>query len=370
MVRWHMNAQGKRGWRWALRDVTFQAQPGEAIGLVGINGSGKTTLLKILTRVMYPNAGRLEMPGRVGALLELRAGIHPELTGRENAYLMGSLLGMRRKDVARRLDDIIAFAEIETAIDRQVKFYSSGMWLRLGFAVAAYLEPNVLLVDEVLAVGDAAFQQRCLDRMREILGQGTTLIFVSHDLAAVESICRRGIWLDDGQIRVDGTVSDAVGAFRRAIEEMAEQPMNGQSNGLMHVERLRISADGSTAIRSQGPLDIQALVKSTRTLDGSLLVGVSEGTAMPIFALNRAMTFPAGETQVRCALPFLPLPKGNFFVWLGIFDRGGHDLVKWHPAGRFEVAGPAADQPPAGIVRLAPVHVDATWTVNQEGNGA
>ena len=178
----------RRGWRWALRDVDLHVEPGEAVGLMGPNGSGKSTLLKILTRVMYPYAGRLEVSGRVGALIEVRAGIHPQLTGRENAFLYGSLLGLNRRQVQQRFDEIVAFAQLEDAIDRQTKFYSSGMQMRLGFSVAAFLEPDILLVDEILAVGDSSFQQRCLERMSAALAEGVSLVFVSHDLAAIEAV--------------------------------------------------------------------------------------------------------------------------------------------------------------------------------------
>ena len=173
-------------------------EPGEAIGLIGANGSGKTTLLRLVNRVMYPYAGRVSVHGRVGALIEIRAGLHPELRGSENIYFFGSLLGLRRSEFAADFDDIVAFAELEHAIHRQVKFYSSGMQMRLGFAAASFLDPAILLVDEVLAVGDSAFQQRCLARLRGLLIAGTTLVFVSHDLAAVEATCRRAIWLDGG----------------------------------------------------------------------------------------------------------------------------------------------------------------------------
>ena len=176
-------------WRWALSDISFRAEPGESWALVGANGAGKSTLLKIISRVMYQTAGRLEIAGRVGALIEVRAGITPLLTGRENIYVTGSIMGLKRRDVARRFDEIVAFAELEDAVDRQVKYYSSGMQMRLGFSVAAHLQPDILLVDEVLAVGDATFQQRCLDRIRAVLSEGTTLLFVSHDLAAVEATC-------------------------------------------------------------------------------------------------------------------------------------------------------------------------------------
>ena len=185
----------------------MRAEPGEAIGLIGANGSGKTTLLRLVNRVMYPYAGRVSVHGRVGALIEIRAGLHPELRGSENIYFFGSLLGLRRSEIAAHFDDIVAFAELEHAIDRQVKFYSSGMQMRLGFAAASFLDPAILLVDEVLAVGDSAFQQRCLARLRDLLIAGTTLVFVSHDLAAVEATCRRAIWLDAGVVRAEGSAA-------------------------------------------------------------------------------------------------------------------------------------------------------------------
>ena len=170
-------------WTWVLKDIDFRAEPGEAIGLVGVNGSGKSTLLKIINRVMFQHSGRIETSGRLGALIEVVTGIHPDLSGRENTFIYGSLLGLTRKEVAKRFDAIVAFAELEHAIDRKMKYYSSGMKMRIGFAIAAFLEPHILIVDEVLAVGDSSFQQKCLERMREVLQSGATLILVSHDLA-------------------------------------------------------------------------------------------------------------------------------------------------------------------------------------------
>ncbi|MGZ4105603.1 MAG: ABC transporter ATP-binding protein, partial [Actinomycetota bacterium] len=163
-------------WRWVLKDISFRAEPGEAIGLVGVNGSGKSTLLKMINRVMFQHSGTIETSGRLGALIEVISGIHPDLSGRENTFIYGSLLGLTRKEVARRFDDIVAFAELEYAIDRKVKYYSSGMKMRIGFSIAAFLEPHILIVDEVLAVGDSSFQQKCLERMREVLQSGATLI--------------------------------------------------------------------------------------------------------------------------------------------------------------------------------------------------
>lgn len=350
-----------RGWRWALRDIDLHIDPGESVALVGSNGSGKTTLLKILARVMYPYAGSVAVSGRVGALIEVRAGIHPDLTGRENVYITGSLLGLKRRDVARKFDDIVAFAELEDAIDRQVKFYSSGMQMRLGFAIAAFLEPEVLLVDEVLAVGDASFQQKCLDRMRHLLTQGTTVVFVSHDLAAVEATCTRGVWLVQGVVQSDGLVRDVVGAYRRSVEEIAETTT--QLGGVMQLAKIELATGEDNTARSHGPLGVHIIVNSPEPRPARICIGISEGTATPIFVLGRELHFGAGETELRCTMSNLPLPRGQYYLWLGVFDNRGRDLLPWHPATRFTVGGPDLDATPRALVRLAPVHVDSTWEV-------
>ncbi len=346
-------------WRWALRDVDLFAEPGESVGLIGANGSGKSTLLKLLTRVMYPYAGRVEVSGRVGALIEVRAGIHPDLTGRENVYLYGSLLGLDRKTVAGRFDEIVQFAELGTAIDRQVKFYSSGMQMRLGFGVAAFLEPDVLLVDEVLAVGDASFQQRCLDRMRAVLAQGTTLVFVSHDLATVEATCSRGIWLREGTVEADGPVVDVLGRYRRAVEEVAEAAL--QPAGLVRLLKAEVVTSDRRGAKTDEPLEVRLALESPEERAGSIFIGVSDGPAAPFFVLRKDIYLACGETRVNCVIDRLPLPRGRFFVWTGIFDNVGHDLLGWHPAARFDVAGPDLDATPRAVARLGQIHVNASW---------
>ncbi len=189
---------------WALKDVSFEVAPGEVVGIIGRNGAGKSTLLKILSRITEPTTGRIEICGRVGSLLEVGTGFHSELTGRENIYLNGAILGMKRVEIARKFDEIVAFAEVEKFIDTPVKHYSSGMYLRLAFAVAAHLEPEILLVDEVLAVGDASFQKKCLGKMDEVAQRGRTVLFVSHNMPSVTRLCPRAILLDDGRVIVDG----------------------------------------------------------------------------------------------------------------------------------------------------------------------
>ena len=212
---------------------------------MGPNGSGKSSLLKILSGVMRPYAGTVDVVGRIGALIAVQAGIHNELSGRENIYVYGSILGLKRQEVARRFDEIVEFSELGDAIDRQVKFYSSGMQMRLGFSVVAFLDPVVLLVDEVLAVGDSSFQQRCLDRMRQVLAGGATLVFVSHDLAAVESICNRCVFLHDGVIRNDGPIRDVLSQYRGWIESISE-PLESVPGALRILKAGVAAPDGNT----------------------------------------------------------------------------------------------------------------------------
>jgi lipopolysaccharide transport system ATP-binding protein len=194
---------------WALKDVSFDIWPGEVIGIIGRNGAGKSTLLKILSRITEPTSGRLELYGRSASLLEVGTGFHPELTGRENTYLNGAILGMTKSEIKRKFDEIVAFAEIEKFIDTPVKFYSSGMYVRLAFAVAAHLEPEILVLDEVLAVGDTAFQQKCLGKMRDVSSHGRTVLLVSHSMATVAQLCKKTIWLNDGRLEEFGP-SDGV----------------------------------------------------------------------------------------------------------------------------------------------------------------
>ncbi len=359
-----LHPRRSQGWRWALRDVSMVVEPGAAVGLVGNNGSGKTTMLKIVAKVMHPYAGRVDVQGRIGALIEVKAGIHPDLSGRENIALQGSLLGLRRKEVMRRFDEIVAFAELEDAIDRQLKFYSSGMWTRLGFAIAAFLEPDILLVDEVLAVGDASFQQKCLDRMRTVLGQGTTVVFVSHDLAAVESLCSRVIWLRQGLVEHDGPARETLTEYRRVIEEAAEYLAEGE--GIVRLVKAEVVPAEGHMVRTQGAMDIRVVVDSPGPRSGICYVGVSEGPATPIFVLSKDVHLAAGETEIRCSVARLPLPRGRYYAWVGVFATGtGSELLSWHPAAHFDVAGPNLDGGPLAVVRLAPVHVEASWEASR-----
>ena len=213
---------------WALRDVSFDVQHGEVLGIIGANGAGKSTLLKILARITEPTSGRVELNGRVGSLLEVGTGFHPELTGRENIYLNGSVLGMRRTEIARKFDEIVEFSEVQKFIETPVKRYSTGMYTRLAFAVAAHMEPEILLVDEVLSVGDASFQKKCLGKMGEISREGRTVLFVSHNLPMVRQLCTRGVLLARGQVERISSIADVidtyVGQYEADVEELVFEP--------------------------------------------------------------------------------------------------------------------------------------------------
>lgn len=208
---------------WALRDINFNVEQGEVVGIIGKNGAGKSTLLKILSRITKPTEGRLRLRGRVGSLLEVGTGFHQDLTGRENVYLNGAILGMSREEIARKFDEIVAFAGVEKFIDTPVKFYSSGMGLRLGFAVAAHLEPDILVVDEVLAVGDAEFQKKCLGRMNDVANEGRTVLFVSHNMGAVRNLCTRAVLLESGRITFEGGTEQTIDYYLSNVASSNEQ---------------------------------------------------------------------------------------------------------------------------------------------------
>jgi ABC-type polysaccharide/polyol phosphate transport system ATPase subunit len=362
-----MRGRLSESWRWALRDVSIRAEPGESWALVGSNGAGKSTMLKIISRVMYQTAGRLDITGRVGALIEVRAGIAPLLTGRENIYLTGSIMGLKRRDVARRFDEIVEFAELQHAIDRQVKYYSSGMQMRLGFGVAAYLEPDVLLVDEVLAVGDATFQQRCLDRIRHVLSEGTTLLFVSHDLAAVEATCANGIWLVNGQIQARGPIREVLSAYRGAVE--GEAKSRPSISGVLRVPSVETSTPEGGLAKTGEPLTVDVTLDSDDSYRAWVYLGVSEGAATPIFLLNpgREILLDPGATSVSCTIPSLPLPSGTYYVWGGVYRNwtNGQELLAWQPLTQFEVYGPELDAAPRAVVRLSPLHIESGWKVDR-----
>ncbi len=263
---------------WALKDVSFSVKQGEVIGLIGHNGAGKSTLLKILSRITEPTEGRAEVFGRVGALLEVGTGFHPELTGRENVYLNGAILGMGRQEIERKFDEIVAFAEIDKFIDTPVKYYSSGMGLRLGFAVAAHLEPEILIVDEVLAVGDAAFQKKCLGKMTEVAGGGRTVLFVSHNLPAVQGLCSKVIRLHGGTVTAEGDPGTIISEYLQSVASINTDQTwpdmeTAPGNKAIRLHKAQIRAEAATPdspITTRKPFP-EGLFKSTFQIPGDLL---------------------------------------------------------------------------------------------------
>jgi homopolymeric O-antigen transport system ATP-binding protein len=259
-------SRGSRGELvWALDGVSFDAQPGEVIGIIGRNGAGKSTLLKILSRITEPTRGRADLYGRASSLLEVGTGFHPELTGRENVYLNGAILGMTRVEINRKFDEIVAFSGIEKFIDTPVKWYSSGMYLRLAFSVAAHLEPEILIVDEVLAVGDASFQRKCLNKMQSVSEQGRTVLFVSHDMSAITRLCPRAILLDSGKVLHDGPAHEVVSSYLTSglgttAERVWNDPATAPGNEIARLRAVRVRTEEgnvSDAIDIRRPAGIE-----------------------------------------------------------------------------------------------------------------
>ena len=364
-LRKSMVARDKPGYRWVLKDVGLDVEPGGSLGLIGINGSGKTTLLKILSQVTYQTAGVCTVQGRIGALLSVTSGLHPDLTGRENVYLYGAVLGMDRARIRERFDEIVEFAGLTDAIERQVKFFSLGMQMRLGFSIAAYLEPDVLLVDEVLAVGDANFQAKCLSRIQEIVRDGTTLLYVSHDLASVEASCTNCIWLADAVVQASGPTKEVVTLYRSAIEQNAA--MVTSNEGLVNVLKTEIRAADGGQLRSECDAEVILTLNSPEATEAAFFIGVSQGTAFPMFFVRHNGYFPAGDFEVRCTLRHIPLPKGHYSLWPAMSTRGRGEMIPmlpWQPVMNFDVMGPDRLNPPEGVMVFSPVYVGSDWEIN------
>jgi len=249
---------------WALKDVSFEVKHGEVVGIIGRNGAGKSTLLKILSRITEPTEGYADVYGRVGSLLEVGTGFHPELTGRENIYLNGAILGMSREEIDRKFDEIVDFAEIEKFIDTPVKHYSSGMGLRLGFAVAAHLEPEILVVDEVLAVGDAQFQKKCLGKMSEVAGEGRTVLFVSHNMGAVRSLCTAGVLLREGSLETLGEIGKVIYCYTLSFDQ--DELRDSESGGDLTFTNMRINGRKQRFVDMTAPFELKINMRVARTI--------------------------------------------------------------------------------------------------------
>ncbi len=321
---------------WALRDVSFEVKKGEVVGIIGRNGSGKSTLLKILSRITEPTEGRAEIHGRVGSLLEVGTGFHPELTGRENIYLNGAVLGMRRAQIDRRFDEIVAFAEVDKFLDTPVKRYSSGMYLRLAFAVAAHLEPEILLIDEVLAVGDAAFQKKCLGRMADVTKEGRTVLFVSHNMPAMQRLCERVILLNEGKIVMAGSAERVVAAHLQSGLAIAPERVwhtihEAPGDDVVRLRAVRVRNEDGTVLERvdiRRPIGIEVeywnLCPVTRPTI-SLQFRDEQGTILftsfdfnnPDWAKRSRLEEP-GLVKAICWIPRNFLAEGRHFVQVSI----------------------------------------------------
>jgi len=326
---------------WALRDVSFEVRTGEVVGVIGRNGAGKTTLLKILARITEPTAGSAELRGRIGALLEVGTGFHPELTGRENIYLSGAILGMRRDVIEQRFDEIVDFSGVETFLDTPVKRYSTGMYLRLAFAVAAHLEPDVLIVDEVLAVGDAAFQRKCLGKMREVAGSGRTVLFVSHNMAAVRGLCSRVLLLDGGRIEADCPVEVGIRRYLASAGEgsgagriMLESEKRRYGSGHLRIMSFEARPAGEKGGVLLTGTDVEFLIEyeardERPVLRAHAAMGVMDSLGQGVFGCTTSMSergdfrdLPPSGTLV-CRVKQLPLIAGDYKVRLLLKDDAG-----------------------------------------------
>ena len=372
-------SRGRGKWREvvALRDVSMTVEPGDAVGLVGRNGSGKTTLLRLISGIIKPTTGRIETSGRIASLLELGAGFHPDFTGRENVYLNGSIHGLSRARVREVMDEIVAFAELEKFIDLPVRTYSSGMFMRLGFSVAAHIQSDVLLLDEVFAVGDEQFQRKCFGKIAEFKNRGGTILFVSHDAQAVERLCDRAVLLRGGEVAFDGDTREAIAAYRRLLAADAnpqelEAGLREWGSGearIVEAELLDDDGDERTQLAAGEPATVRLVVAAEPGVaaprvslelrdDGGLVLGsASQDT--------RALGWDGngGERELRFRLPRLPLADGRFHLRFALVDaESGRLLHTLDDAVRFFVF-PAGDE--SGAVLL-----DGTWTLQEIAGGA
>jgi lipopolysaccharide transport system ATP-binding protein len=318
---------------WALKDVSFEVKQGEVVGVIGSNGAGKSTLLKILSRITEPTEGFVDLHGRVGSLLEVGTGFHPELTGRENLYLNGSIIGMKKREIDRKFDEIVDFAEIEQFLDTPVKYYSSGMYMRLAFSVAAHLEPEILLVDEVLAVGDAAFQKKCLGKMESVAKEGRTVLFVSHNMAAVRSLCQRCDLFEKGQLVLSGSVDACIDRYLSQSLAVHQGPsvvflrlptrplrmcsatvlVNGSPSTTVFMgDTITLSVDFASETPIRQPRF--AFVLTTHT-------GVAVLNASNRYQPSQELAAPVSAGTIRCDLGMVPLAAGAYVISLYFGDQ-------------------------------------------------
>ena len=335
---------------WALKDVCFDVERGETIGLIGRNGAGKSTLLKVLSRIVEPTEGRAVMRGRVSSLLEVGTGFHPELTGRENIYLNGAILGMRNTEIKKKFDAIVEFSEVSKFLDTQVKRYSSGMYVRLAFSVAAHLDPDIMIVDEVLAVGDAAFQAKCLGKMSDVVKQGRTILFVSHSMDAVASLCSSVIHVKKGRAGEKVGVEEGIRAYLDEANTDTNLPLHKKPRKqreerppIIYDLKVKTDAGESVMVPVGSRVEFEVTLRDFGDLPGDMTLGIglnnSRGQRVALFhtQYNANMTFRGGASKVvRCIVPSLPLAPSTYSIDLVLAD-GYNEVERIERAGSIEV---------------------------------
>jgi lipopolysaccharide transport system ATP-binding protein len=361
---------------WALKEIDFDIKKGEVVGVIGRNGAGKSTLLKILSRITEPSFGYAEIRGRVGSLLEVGAGFHPELTGRENIYLNSAILGMKKAEIDLKLDEIIAFAELERFIDTAVKHYSSGMYMRLAFSVAAHLETEVLLVDEVLAVGDAAFQKRCLGKMEDVARAGRTVVFVSHNMGAVRGLCEKAMWLDGGELKAQGEVYEVVESYLATLSENGFRHEN-KSHGLVVEDVVVKNASGERTLcfRPGEELNIEICFDAKNPIKEpylNLAIRSIHGTCFTanMFIDGCRPKVLQGRSALTCSFKSIPLLPQNYTIQMAIRASEGRDaIVAPQDVASFSVVGTLEDYGMTGehihgvLSKTFPVVIPYEWTL-------
>lgn len=363
---------------WALRDVSFEVKKGEVVGIIGRNGAGKSTLLKILSRITRPTEGQVNLYGRVGALLEVGTGFHPELTGRENVYLNGAILGMSREEIKRKFDEIVAFAEVEKFIDTPVKHYSSGMGLRLGFAVAAHLEPEILIVDEVLAVGDAQFQKKCLGKMSEVAGDGRTVLFVSHNMAAVRQLCSTSIILEGGKLHSHGETWEMVKLYQSSSSMQSSRYVSNQKNsspayiveiGVYDIYNQNISVVDQSEFKIcvlYNLIDYISNIYLALAIindSGNVVLWSCDTNNRDDLSTKRS----PGRHTATITIPESLLPSGSYVCSVVIYDPITHKTFDYKDSLiQFEVVEPPSLLTLLGIKNPATVNVDLLWRTFSE----
>jgi lipopolysaccharide transport system ATP-binding protein len=336
---------------WALRDVSLQIRRGEVVGIIGRNGAGKSTLLKILSRITLPTEGRIRIDGRIASLLEVGTGFHPELTGRENIFLNGAILGMKRAEIIRKFDEIVEFSEIEEFLDTPVKRYSSGMYVRLAFSVAAHLDPDILIVDEVLAVGDTSFQKKCLAKIQSFAESGRTVLFVSHNLDSIRSLCKRVIWMKDGRLHQDGPLDEVMDSYFRSIADGFAHSCANLDYGLFikKVELRNDQGEECGAFRPGDDLVVEISYDAQKRIEKPIFALGVVGVNGSCFASNMLLDghwpdFLEGPGRITCTFKSIPLLPQTYTVKMSVRAETITDLiVTWQEVAFFNVAGDLAE---------------------------